>query len=265
MIIGFIGGGNMTEGIIKGLLKSGATGAGEIYVNDVSESRTDYLKKTYGVKIAGKDKISAESDLIVLAVRPQDAAKVSEELKDITKNGQIIVSICAGIKIPTLKSLLGDNKKYARIMPNTMTELRRGYSALAFEDGRFNESEQELVKTITDAIGKTLLLDESQFDAFTALSCAGPEWFILFATALVDGGVKIGLSREVSRAIVYENMEATGRLLSENDKHPYEITDDMNTPGGIGIAGYHSFQNSGLNGAVMDAVYAAYKRTTELG
>lgn len=262
--IGFIGGGNMAEGIIKGLLDSGAKTKDEILVKEILEERKQYLSKTYGIVTIDETKnIAEKADILVLAVRPQDAKPVVLELSGYIKEDKTIVSICAGIQIERLGRWLGSSRRIARIMPNTMIDVKKGYSALAFGEG-FDDETKADVQVITDAIGKTLPLSESLFDAFTALGCAGPEWVILFASALVDAGVKIGISRADAKKIVYENLVATGELLSATYKHPYQITDEMNTPGGIGIAGLHSFMDAGLYGAIMNVVNAAYKRTTEL-
>ena len=263
--IGFIGGGNMAEGIIGGLIASKSVDATSVFVREIRADRQQYLTGKYGITAASdNEELLKQADIIVLAVRPQDAEPVVRAISGYVEDRHIIVSICAGIKIEKLKDWIGKDVKFARIMPNTMIESGRGYSALAVADD-LTDADRSEVRVITDAIGKTMYLAEEKFDAFTALSCAGPEWFILYATALTDAGVEIGISREESKAIVYENMVATGTVLAGSKKHPYQITDEMNTPGGIGIAGFHSFQNAGLTGIVMDAVYAAYKRTTELG
>lgn len=264
--IGFIGGGNMATGILRGLLQTKTKNSDEIFVKELLPSRQAFLKETYGITIVDSyEALADEAQILVLAVRPQDAKQVTEELaKSLDPTKHLLVSICAGIQMEQLSSWIGKDVKLARIMPNTMIEARRGYSALSFADG-FTQEEKAAVQEITDAIGKTLLLPENQFDAFTATSCAGPEWLILFATALVDGAVETGLSRKDAAAIVYENLVATGIMLGTTSKHPIEITDEMNTPGGIGIAGFHVFQSGGLHGTTMDAVVAAYKRTTELG
>lgn len=263
--VGFVGGGNMAEGIIGGLVAAGTFPGAEIYVKEILPQRAQYLKDRYGVTIVDSYKDIAEAaDIIVLAVRPQDAEPVSRDLGAVLADDKIIVSICAGILIDKIASWVGGSKKYARIMPNTMIESGRGYSALAFGDG-FTDEEKADVQIITDSIGKTLPLAESKFDAFTASSCAGPEWVILFAQALIDAAVESGLSRSDAQAIIHENLIATGTVLDMTERHPFKITDEMNTPGGIGIAGLHSFQRSGFSGIVMDAVMAAYKRTTELG
>lgn len=256
----------MAEGIIRGLLKTKTKTAEEIIVKELLPARREYLKAAYDIVLSDTLKDLAEqADILILAVRPQDAKQVSVELKqviDAKKN--TVVSICAGIQMVQFAQWIGTDVRFARIMPNTMIDAGRGYSALAFAGG-FDETEKEEVQKITDAIGKTLPLAENLFDAFTATSCAGPEWLILFAAALVDSAVETGLSRKDAQAVVYENLVATGLLLSTTDKHPTQITDEMNTPGGIGIAGFHAFQNGGLHGITMDAVNAAYKRTVELG
>lgn len=263
--IGFIGGGNMAEGIIKGLIASKAKASSDILVKEVLPQRAEYLKATYKLVTVDSYEELAKADILVIAVRPQDAKAVSEELSSfVDAKKHSIVSICAGIQIPKFASWIGEKVRYARIMPNTMIDVQRGYSALAFGEG-FTDKQKADVQLITDSIGKTLLIPEAQFDAFTATSCAGPEWLILFATALVDGAVETGLSRKDAAAIVYENLVATGLMLASTDKHPIQITDEMNTPGGIGIAGFHAFQNGGLHGITMTAVNAAYQRTTELG
>lgn len=263
--IGFIGGGSMAEGIIKGLLVSETLEPEEIFVKEILSQRRQYLKEQYHVQLTDELKELAEkAEILMLAVRPQDAQKVAEELSAVITDKNILVSICAGIQIEKLSVWIGKKIRYARIMPNTLIDARKGYSALAFSEN-VEPKAQEEVKKITDAIGDTLLLAEKNFDAFTALGCAGPEWLLLFATALIDAGVESGLSRADAKKIVTQNLIGTGLVLESTTKHPYQITDEMNTPGGIGIAGFHSFANAGLHGIVMDAVRAAFERTAALG
>lgn len=263
--IGFIGGGNMAEGIIKGILTSESLKKEQIFVQEILPARQQYLKEQYDIQLTKSLKeIADQAEILVLATRPQDAEKVTRELAEVLTKNHILVSICAGLQIEKLSSWTKGIVRWARIMPNTMIESRHGYSALTFEDG-FSEDEKKEVQLITDAIGKTLLIPENQFDAFTATSCAGPEWLILFSAALVDAAVETGLSRKDAYAIVTENLVATGLVLGSTTKHPYQITDEMNTPGGIGIEGFHSFQRAGLHGITMDAVKAAFERTQALG
>jgi pyrroline-5-carboxylate reductase len=263
--IGFLGGGNMAEGIIRGILATGSWDKEEIFVQEILPARKEYLKDTYEIQLTESLKeLAQKAQLIVLAVRPQDAPKVVRELNGYLNDEHILLSICAGIQIEKLSGWTEDRIRWARIMPNTMIESKRGYSSLAFGNGFTEEAENEVQK-VSDSIGKTLRIPEGQFDAFTATSCAGPEWLILVAAALVDAAVETGLSRKDAQAIVHENLVATGLVLESSDKHYYQITDEMNTPGGIGIEGFHVFAKAGLHGIFMDGVKAAYRRTTELG
>lgn len=263
--IGFIGGGNMAEGIIRGILASGNLSNEEIFVKELLPQRKEYLQKQYQIQLVDDlGELAQKAYILVLAVRPQDAEKVTRELSAVVSDENILLSICAGIQIDKLSGWTEGKVRWARIMPNTMIESRRGYSSLAFGEG-FTEEAKADVQLVSDSIGKTLRLPESQFDAFTSTSCAGPEWFILFAAALVDAAVETGLSRNDAKAIVTENLIATGLVLSSSDKHFYQYTDEMNTPGGIGIEGFHSFARAGLHGIVMDSVKAAFERTKELG
>lgn len=177
--IGFIGGGAMATGIIKGILSANTLTAEEIYVKELMPERQVYLKETYGLQLADSLKELAEkAKVLVLAVRPQDAEKAARELSEVITQDHVLVSICAGIKIEKLSGWIGEKVTYARIMPNTMTEIKRGYSALTFSKNASEEAKQS-VQRITDSIGSTLVIPEKQFDAFTALSCAGPEWLLL--------------------------------------------------------------------------------------
>lgn len=163
--IGFIGGGAMVTGIIKGILSANTLTAEEIYVKELLPERQVYLKETYGLQLADSLKELAEkAKVLVLAVRPQDAEKAARELSEVITQEHVLVSICAGIKIEKLSGWIGEKVTYARIMPNTMTEIKRGYSALTFSENASEEAKQS-VQRITDSIGSTLVIPEKQFDA----------------------------------------------------------------------------------------------------
>ena len=263
--IGFLGGGNMATGIIGGLIETKSYEPKNIFVREINPDRAQWLQKQFELSIVERnEELAKKTNLIVFAVKPQDGEKAGSELAPYLEEKKTVVSILAGSPIEKLHTWLGEKVSIARIMPNTMIASHRGYSALTF-DSSFDNTKKEEVRGITEAIGKTLEISESQFDAFTASSCAGPEWIILYAAALVDAGVKTGLHRDDVRKIVIENLIATGKVLESTDRHFYQITDEMNTPGGIGIAGLHTWQKAGLHGTVIDAVEAAYKRTTERG
>lgn len=263
--LGFIGCGHMAGGILEGILANKVLQPKQIFIYEKLPARAQFLKETYDINLAEDlQRLAQKSHTIFLSVKPQDAKEVCQQIgKYLTKNN-IFVSICAGLELATLQQWTKFDGVLARIMPNTMIKTKRGYSALCFSSNA-NADDKADVKAITDTIGSTMELPETLFDSFTAFSCAGPEYILLFMAALIDAGVESGISRENAREIVIQNVIATGTFLSMTDKHPYQITDTMNTPAGIGIAGFHSLCTSNLHGAVMDAVQAALKRTRELG
>ena len=165
--IGFIGGGNMAAGIIEGLIKRRVFLPENIYVKEAITKREYELKRGFGISIVDSaEDLASKVNLIVFAVRPQDGEAAAKEI------------------LPYI----------ARVMPNTMIESQRGYSALVF-DKEFPNDKKEKVTAIVEAIGKTMEMQENQLDAFTAIGCAGPEWLTLITDSLVYAGVKIGLSR----------------------------------------------------------------------
>ena len=263
--IGFIGGGNMAAGIIGGLIKRRVFLPENIYVKEAVTKREYELKREFGISIVeSAEDLSLKANLIVFAVRPQDGEAAAKEILPYLDEKKIIVSLLAGISIDKLHKWFGEKTHIARVMPNTMIESQRGYSALVF-DKEFPNEKKEKVTAIVDAIGKTMEMHENQLDAFTAIGCAGPEWLTLITASLVDAGVKIGLSRSDSKQIVIENLIATGMVLEKTNKHFYQIIDEINAPGGISIEGLHVLEKAGVQGSIMEAVEAAYKKTTEIG
>ncbi|EFU76684.1 pyrroline-5-carboxylate reductase [Lachnoanaerobaculum saburreum F0468] len=263
--IGFIGGGNMAAGIIEGLIKRRVFLPENIYVKEAITKREYELKRGFGISIVDSaEDLASKVNLIVFAVRPQDGEAAAKEILPYLDEKKIIVSLLAGISIDKLHKWFGEKTNIARVMPNTMIESQRGYSALVF-DKEFPNDKKEKVTAIVEAIGKTMEMQENQLDAFTAIGCAGPEWLTLITASLVDAGVKIGLSRSDSKQIVIENLIATGMVLEKTKKHFYQIIDEINAPGGISIEGLHVLEKAGVQGSIMEAVEAAYKKTTEIG
>jgi len=262
--ITFIGGGNMAEGIINGIVNKQVFDRHNITVFDVLFERMEYLKNTYDVQIANSIQSSIErADFILIAVRPQDIEKAAQNIKEYIKEEQIIISICAGIKIEKLANLLGEKKKFVRIMPNTMSQVQHGYSAICTSDN-VSEDEKNDMNQILKSLGQFIFINENLFNAFTAYSCAGPAYVLYFMAALVDAGVQSGFSRKDALAIASENLLAAVKIIQKTGKHPYQITDTMTSPAGIGIDGLQVLSEKGFHGIVMASVKQALKRTNEL-
>ncbi|MCB2294836.1 pyrroline-5-carboxylate reductase [Clostridium algoriphilum] len=262
--ITFIGGGNMAEGIIRGIISNGIFDPKNITVFDVLSERKEYLNSTYGI-VEAKDDLSAikGADIVLIAVRPQDIVKVAQNIKKNLSESTIIISICAGIKMEKLGNIFGENHKFVRIMPNTMIDVQHGYSAVNINE-QVKSSDKEIIETLLSGLGQTMFLDEDLFNAFTAYGCAGPAYIMYFLAALIDSGVESGFSRKDATAIALENLIASALTIQKTGKHPYQITDIMTSPAGIGIAGLHVLSESGFHGTVMSSVKSALERTNEL-
>ncbi|MDD2221207.1 MAG: NAD(P)-binding domain-containing protein, partial [Clostridia bacterium] len=166
----FIGGGNMAEGIIRGMVNNQVADSANIRVYDVIQERMDYLNDTYGVVPVTDIKAAVKGcDIIFIAVRPQDIESVSARIKDDITTDKVIVSICAGIDLKKLADLFGSQSRLARVMPNTLIEARHGFSGIYIGENR-GEEDKAIVSAVFSAIGQTMSLNESLFNVFTAYS-----------------------------------------------------------------------------------------------
>lgn len=260
----FIGGGNMAEGIIRGIISNEIFDPKNITVFDILSERRKYLNDTYGIKDA-EDILSAVegAEIVLIAVLPQNIVEAVQDIKNNLHESTIIISICAGVKIEKLENIFGDQHKFVRVMPNTMIDVKHGYSAVS-TNKNVEDRDKEIIETLLSGLGKTMFIDESLINGFTAYSCAGPAYIMYFIAALVDSGVQSGLPRKDSVAIALENLIASALTLQKTGKHPYEITDKMTSPAGIGIDGLHVLSESGFHGIVMSSVRQALKRTNDL-
>ena len=246
--ITFIGGGNMAEGIIRGMIQTETCKNETIEVFDVVERRLEYLKETYQVGIVSDIKESMEkADVLFIAVRPQDAQQVLNQIKEYGKEDALVVSICAGITIDTMLETVGENKKIARVMPNVLIEARHGYSGIC-TSAAVTADDKKVLESMFAALGQTLFITESQFDAFTAFSCAGPAYIMHCIEGMIDAGVRSGFSRYDSRNIVLENFIGSGIMLTETGQHPFEMVDKMTSPSGVTIEGVAVLNEAGLTG-----------------
>ena len=262
--ISFIGGGNMAEGIIQGMVDDDRFDPQQIYVFDIIPERISFLHEKYGVSGAETMQAAVEnSDVLVFAVRPQDAQLVSLQVKKFMLKETIFVSICAGVTMNSFEEFLGGESKIVRVMPNTLTRARHGFSSVC---NNVNVSTDELkpVVAMLEAIGQVMFVKESMFDVFTAYSCTGPAYLLYLMSSMINAGVRAGFARKDARAITIENMIGTALKLEQTGLHPYEILDTMTSPAGVGIEGIYTMEKEGLSGALMHSIEEATKRAQEL-
>lgn len=263
--IGFIGGGKMGEALVKGVLRAKLSSAGKILVSDVDKGRCQTLEKDTGIKTTQENKKATfHSDIIILAVKPNVMANILEELKSDITSKHLVVSIAAGIPLDFIESFLNEGCRVVRVMPNTpclVSEAAAGY-ALGKNATR---KDGELVGQILDAVGKSFLLEEKLLDAVTGLSGSGPAFIYMVIEAMADGGVKMGLPRDVSTKLAAQTALGAAKMTLEAGLHLGELKDFVTSPGGTTIEGLHALEKGGVRSAMMNAVEVATKKSKRLG
>ena len=263
--IGFIGGGNMGEAIIKGLLQSKLYKSEDIMVSDIRKERLKYLKSAYQIKAFDNNpEMVKECQVIILAVKPQNAKNVLEEIKDVVSPEQLLISIMAGISTSFVEDFFSKSIPVIRVMPNTPALVLAGMSAISL--GIFaNEGHSQIAAQIFKAIGETVIVPETLMDAVTGLSGSGPGYVAVIIEALADGGVKMGLPRDLALKLAIQTLLGTAKLLKETNLHPAQLKDMVTSPGGTTIAGLHMMELGGIRGILIGAIEAATKCSQELG
>jgi len=257
---GFIGGGNMAEALIKGMV---AGGRKEVLVSEPREERRKELEGTYGIETTESNReVVGRCNIVILAVKPQQMGTVLEEISGEVTEERTIVSIAAGITLSYLSGRLG-TKKIIRVMPNTPALVQAGMSVMSYSDALAG-SEVDIVKTILMSVGRVIVLPEELMDAVTALSGSGPAFIALFTEAMIDAGEKLGLRKADAAELAVQTLWGTAKML--NDGMPAEKLRAMVTsPGGTTAEGLKIFEGDGLREMVGKALQASKSKAEELG
>ena len=267
--LGFIGGGNMAEAMIKGLLSASFIEAKNIFVSEPSEAKRDTLHAEYKIKVSADNReLVKKCDILILAVKPQIFQEVLVDICSLVDSDKLVISIAAGVPISIIDDALrGDkNKKFSivRTMPNTPALVQEGVTANA-SGKHVNKTDVKIAHRIFEAVGRTVDVEEDQLDAVTGLSGSGPAYIFMLIEALSDAGVKMGLSREVSTTLTIQTVLGSAKLARESGKHPGELKDMVTSPGGTTISGLHALEEGSLRTTLMNAVEDATLRSRELG
>ncbi|MEE8045105.1 MAG: pyrroline-5-carboxylate reductase [Thermodesulfobacteriota bacterium] len=263
--IAFIGAGNMAEALIRGLITSGVYKPGGIIAADVLKKRLEYLRSEYKIKISDKNnKAAKQADIIVLSVKPNHVFNVLEEINSELTPSKIVITIAAGISIPAISQVLENKTKLIRVMPNTPALVLAGASVLYCNEN-VTSKEKERVKKIFESVGIAYIVeDEALLDPATGLSGSGPAFVSIFIEALSDGGVKMGLPRDMAHRLAAHTVYGTAKMIIEGGAHPAEFKDKVSSPGGTTIEGVHSLEKGRFRSSTISAVEAATRRSKEL-
>lgn len=262
--IGFLGAGNMAGALIKGLLVSGAIPVEQIWASDLRDERLAELEHAHGIKTT-RDNVPLlrHCDVIVLSVKPQVVDRVLPVIAANMRKDAVIISVAAGISIAAMEARL-PGARVIRTMPNTAAIALAGATAIA-RGSLATDEDMRVAKALFDAVGKSVVLDESLLDAVTGLSGSGPAYIMLIIEALADGGVKVGLHRETALMLAAQTVFGSAKLLLDTGIHPGALKDMVTSPGGTAIAGLHTLESGGLRRTLIDAVESATQRSEQLG
>ncbi|MEX0678194.1 MAG: pyrroline-5-carboxylate reductase [Pirellulales bacterium] len=261
--IGFIGAGQMARALAAGFVKAGLVVPERILACDPSPQAIESFQKTVGRArvMADNASLGKEADILFLATKPQQIAAAMAPLAAVTA-GKLVISIAAGVRLATLDAALG-GARLVRVMPNTPCLI--GQSASGYCMGpRTTGDDAKLVDELLSAVGLAFAVDEPLLDAVTGLSGSGPAFVCVIIEALADGGVRMGLKRDVALALAAQTVRGAAQMVLETGEHPAVLKDRVASPGGTTMAGLEALEAGGIRGTLMAAVEAATHRSVEL-
>uniref|UniRef100_A0A0K0D390 pyrroline-5-carboxylate reductase n=1 Tax=Angiostrongylus cantonensis TaxID=6313 RepID=A0A0K0D390_ANGCA len=204
-----------------------------------------------------------KSDVVFLAVKPPLINKVASEIAPILSRERLVVSIALGITIRNIESLLPSKSRVVRVMPNTPAVVRAGASAFAMGSA-CRDGDADIVELLS-TVGFAVEVPEVHIDPVTGLSGSGPSYMLAAIEGLADGGVKVGLPRDLAIKLAAHTLYGAAKMVLQTGVHPAQLKDDVQSPGGSSIYGMHKLESGGLKGILMDAVEAAARRSRATG
>lgn len=259
-----LGCGKMGQALVAGLLASGWRQPDEITVTARTPERISELTERYGVEGTLDNAAAvAGADVVVLAVKPQDIETLLSEISDHVTPQQTILSVVAAIPTSLIEKGLSDDVPVIRAMPNTPSVVHEGMAGIA--GGRHSEDKHiALAAEVLSHVGRVVIVPENYLDAVTAISGSGPAYFALLAEAMIEAGILLGLSREVSTDLVVQTMLGSAKLLRDEHMHPVELREMVTSPGGTTTRAIQVLEQSGVRAAFLNAIQAAMERSQEL-
>ncbi|MCI9271245.1 MAG: pyrroline-5-carboxylate reductase [Dorea sp.] len=260
--LGIIGCGNMGGAILYGAMESGVIAKENVFVYDINPSMRNKASD-WGVTVSANDaEVCRNADMILLAVKPQQAEDALAMCEDALDN-KAMMSIVAGVTTERLQAMTNGTPRILRIMPNTPAMVYEGAFALC-SDNNFTKDELASAKSLYETIGIVEMVPEHLIDAVCGLSGGGPAYAAMFIEAMADGGVKQGLPRTTAYRLAAQTCLGTAKMILETDLHPGQIKDMVTSPAGTTIEGCEKLETGGMRGAVMECIKAAAERSKAL-
>jgi pyrroline-5-carboxylate reductase len=262
--ISVLGAGKAGEALVAGLLSSGWSKPADIVATARHQERIDELSKRYGIE-GTLDNVSAVegAQVVVIAVKPQDIEALLGDVGAALDSSQTVLSIAAAIPTELIERHVGDGVPVVRAMPNAPVTVHEGMAGVT-GGAHATEEHVALAEEVLGSVGRSVRVDEAYMDAVTAVSGSGPAYFALLAESMIEAGILLGLSREVSTDLVVQTMLGTAKLLRDEKMHPVELREMVTSPGGTTISAIRELEQAGVRAAFLNAIQAAMKRSREL-
>ena len=265
MRVGIVGAGVMAEAIISGLIADRAVQAAKLTASHPRRERRELLAERHGIRpVATNREALADAEVVVIAVKPQMLGRVMRELRGRLGAEQVVVSIVAGATVRTLVDGL-QHAAVVRAMPNTPSQIRRGITVWSASEA-CSASQRDLARGVLRALGEERQVADEAFVAMaTALSGTGPTYLFAVMEALIDAGVHLGFPRELAHDLVVDTLIGSAEFARQSELHPAQLRNAVTSPGGTSAAAIYELEKGRIRTVFSDAVWAAYRRTLELG
>jgi len=255
--IAILGGGNIGTSLAKGLIRSKQFTVDKIVLTEKRESRLSFLKKN-GFNVSDDNiKAVADVEIIVMAVKPQQFESLVEEVKNNITSRHILISTITGVSHKDIQSVFGSVPN-VRIMPNTALEICESMTCMSFKN--MKPGQEEIITSLFDNMGKTLVIPEELMGAATVVGACGIAFALRFMRAMSQGGIEIGFNSEISQLITAQTVKGAARLILETSNHPESEIDKVTTPQGITISGLNEMEHQGLSSAVIRGLTTSFNK-----
>ncbi|MBB5326285.1 pyrroline-5-carboxylate reductase [Anoxybacillus tepidamans] len=263
--VAFIGAGSMAEALISGMTKTLYQPEQMVVTNRSDAKRLEYMQQTYGVRIeTDKEKAVSEADIIILAMKPKDAAEGIASVAHVINEQQLIISLLAGVTTEAIVSLIGKQVAVVRAMPNTSAAI--GQSATAIALGHYaTDAHLAIAKTLFETVGIVAVVQEQDLHAVTGLSGSGPAYVYYLVEAMEKAADEIGLDRAVAKDLILQTIIGAAHMLKATNKHPSVLRKEVTSPGGTTEAGIGVLEHYRYQEAVIACIKRATERSEELG
>jgi len=262
--IAVLGAGKIGEALVAGLLSSGWRSAGDIVATGRRPERLSELHERFGIRTTlSNPDAAARAALVVVAVKPQDIDALLEEVRDVITTEQTVLSVAAAIPTAAVERRLAEGVPVVRAMPNTPSVVHEGIAGVC-AGSHADEAHLKLAEDALAHLGAVVRVAEPYMDAVTAVSGSGPAYFALLSEAMIEAGILLGLSREISTQLVVQTMLGTAKQLRDAKLHPVELREMVTSPGGTTIAAIRELETAGVRAAFLNAINAAMERSKEL-